>query len=264
MTLTLTPASVTSLSVGQSLSLTGLTFTNSTLVHQSGHDAADLPVGTRVWEVDGYGNFLLGRNRLLTSRTGNLLANGYVPDGLMYQQESRQLFVGTGLAVATVGDPPDLILARFGPDNAYPDNSGLGVAGVPSGNSLGSIRFMGACTPNGGTADVTLGAFLQSASATIYARATEDNKQSGSNYYEGGELYFQTTPNNSSTAEDRMQITQDGHVKVLGSGKLLAAGGIGVGNSAAATTPGSCVKKIEVFDASGSSLGFLPVYSSIS
>jgi hypothetical protein len=47
------------------------------------------------------------------------------------------------------------------------------------------------------------------------------------------------------------------------SGKLTAVGGLGVGNSAAATTPGSVVKKIQVFDASGTSLGFIPVYNTI-
>jgi hypothetical protein len=48
-------------------------------------------------------------------------------------------------------------------------------------------------------------------------------------------------------------------------GKALALGGIGVGNSAAANTAvGTLVRKIEVFDASGASLGFIPVYSSIS
>lgn len=45
--------------------------------------------------------------------------------------------------------------------------------------------------------------------------------------------------------------------------KLLAAAGIGVGNSAAATTLGSVAKKMEVFDASGSSLGFVPIYDAI-
>lgn len=45
--------------------------------------------------------------------------------------------------------------------------------------------------------------------------------------------------------------------------KFVAAAGIGVGNSAAATTPGSVVRRIEVFDATGASLGFIPVYSSI-
>lgn len=46
-------------------------------------------------------------------------------------------------------------------------------------------------------------------------------------------------------------------------GKVLATGGIGVGNSAAATTPGSVTRKMEVFNASGTSLGFVAIYSSI-
>lgn len=45
--------------------------------------------------------------------------------------------------------------------------------------------------------------------------------------------------------------------------KLLAALGIGVGNAVAATTPGAVVKKMEVFDASGVSLGFVPIYGAI-
>lgn len=44
----------------------------------------------------------------------------------------------------------------------------------------------------------------------------------------------------------------------------LTCGQLGVNNSAAATTLGSVTKKIEVFDASGASLGFVPVYDSIS
>lgn len=44
---------------------------------------------------------------------------------------------------------------------------------------------------------------------------------------------------------------------------VINIGKLAVTNSAAATTPGSCVKKIEVFDGSGASLGFVPVYSSI-
>ena len=47
------------------------------------------------------------------------------------------------------------------------------------------------------------------------------------------------------------------------SGKVVATGGIGVGNSAAATTPGSVVRKMEVFSAAGVSLGFVPIYSTI-
>lgn len=46
-------------------------------------------------------------------------------------------------------------------------------------------------------------------------------------------------------------------------GKIISQGGFGFGNSAAATTLGSVVKKIEVFDGSGASLGFVPVYATI-
>ena len=52
----------------------------------------------------------------------------------------------------------------------------------------------------------------------------------------------------------------------LANGVRLDAGKLGVGNAASATTisaPGTVVKKIEVFDASGTSLGFVPVYASI-
>ena len=45
--------------------------------------------------------------------------------------------------------------------------------------------------------------------------------------------------------------------------KLTAVGGLGVGNSVAATSPGTVTKKIEIFDSAGASLGFIPVYGSI-
>ncbi|MGA5116856.1 hypothetical protein [Streptomyces pseudogriseolus] len=45
--------------------------------------------------------------------------------------------------------------------------------------------------------------------------------------------------------------------------KLIAALGIGVGNSASATTLGTVTRKMEVFDASGASLGFVPIYNAI-
>jgi len=51
---------------------------------------------------------------------------------------------------------------------------------------------------------------------------------------------------------------------VTTTGQVLATGGIGVGNSAAATIAvGTLAAKIEVFDEAGVSLGFLPVYDAI-
>lgn len=46
-------------------------------------------------------------------------------------------------------------------------------------------------------------------------------------------------------------------------GKFLATTGLGVGNSAAATTPGSVVKKVQLFSETGTSLGYLAVYDAI-
>jgi hypothetical protein len=46
-------------------------------------------------------------------------------------------------------------------------------------------------------------------------------------------------------------------------GKVLATGGLGVGNDVAATTLGSVARKMEVFDETGASLGFVPIYDSI-
>jgi hypothetical protein len=46
-------------------------------------------------------------------------------------------------------------------------------------------------------------------------------------------------------------------------GNVRVTGNLGVGNSATASTLGTVVKKIQIFDASGTSLGYLPVYDSI-
>ena len=46
-------------------------------------------------------------------------------------------------------------------------------------------------------------------------------------------------------------------------GKLIGTDGIGVGNSQKATKPGKIVRKMEVFDAAGRSLGYVAVYDNI-
>jgi len=50
---------------------------------------------------------------------------------------------------------------------------------------------------------------------------------------------------------------------ILNTPDRMEVGTLGVGNSESAATPGTCVKKIEVFDAAGGSLGYLAVYGSI-
>ncbi|MFN3650087.1 MAG: hypothetical protein ACK47B_10955 [Armatimonadota bacterium] len=69
----------------------------------------------------------------------------------------------------------------------------------------------------------------------------------------------------SGQTADLAQLKVNGTTvfRVFSSGKATATGGIGVGNSAAATTLGTLTKKMEVFDAAGSSLGFVPIYDAI-
>lgn len=52
------------------------------------------------------------------------------------------------------------------------------------------------------------------------------------------------------------------YTQLTADGKGLFAAGIGVGNSAAAASMGALTRKVEVFDASGASLGFVPIYAS--
>ncbi|MFG3558615.1 right-handed parallel beta-helix repeat-containing protein [Micromonospora sp. NPDC047557] len=55
-------------------------------------------------------------------------------------------------------------------------------------------------------------------------------------------------------------ITAQGSLKT--SGKVIAGGGLGVGNSVTATTVGSVVRKMEVFSSTGQSLGWIAIHNS--
>lgn len=100
------------------------------------------------------------------------------------------------------------------------------------------------------------------------ADSTNAAVQLGASYY----IQSNATPS-GVTADWVLQailsgtVTQVAQTNDLGdfksSFRVLAVGGIGVGNSASATTPGSVVKKFQVFDAAGNSLGFVPIYSAI-
>jgi hypothetical protein len=80
------------------------------------------------------------------------------------------------------------------------------------------------------------------------------SKISGRVYQSTGNVYS-GTPDTSTTIDLSVggAATFDGNLPNT----------LRVGNSAAATTPGSVVKKIQVFDEHGVSLGYLPVYNGI-
>lgn len=52
-------------------------------------------------------------------------------------------------------------------------------------------------------------------------------------------------------------------IVVRPSGIVTHTGGVGVGNSLPATTPGAIIAKAEIFDSNGNSIGFLPILDSI-
>ena len=58
-------------------------------------------------------------------------------------------------------------------------------------------------------------------------------------------------------------LYSDGNDIVKSAAKFCAAQGIGVGNSAAATTLGTVTRKAQVFNAAGASLGYVPIYDAI-
>lgn len=61
-----------------------------------------------------------------------------------------------------------------------------------------------------------------------------------------------------------VNITRNRPGSLLCSGVMGATGGFAVGNSAVATTPGTVTRRIEVFNsATGNSIGFIPVYDTI-
>jgi hypothetical protein len=129
--------------------------------------------------------------------------------------------------------------ARFGRDSGagmYPfETAWFGTGGVAIGTVSGGAAFL----PNY-ELDIRGGA----GSATIQL----STNASGGTPTDGVKLDFDGI--------DLKITNQEG-------GKLLVSGALGVGNTAAATTPGAVVRKMEIFSATGVSLGFIPVYDAI-
>ena len=75
--------------------------------------------------------------------------------------------------------------------------------------------------------------------------------------FSNGDLYWGTGSQTPDCSLGRRAAN------ILNTPDRLEVGTLGVGNSAAATTPGNVVKKVEIFDDAGNSLGFLAVYDAI-
>ena len=79
--------------------------------------------------------------------------------------------------------------------------------------------------------------------------------------YSDGRIIF---GNGTENAKVRLELSNNDTLK-LSNGSLLLGSGktIGVGNSVAATTPGSVVAKFEILNDNGISLGYVPIYDTI-
>lgn len=78
----------------------------------------------------------------------------------------------------------------------------------------------------------------------------------------GTKFALQSRSDDGTLSQSLLQLTHDTALVEM-AGSLRVSGNLGVGNSASASTLGTVTKKIEVFDASGNSLGFVPVYDAI-
>jgi hypothetical protein len=65
-----------------------------------------------------------------------------------------------------------------------------------------------------------------------------------------------------STPQARLYLKSSSFLKT--DGKLVAGQGLGVGNSAPASAPGNVIRRMQVFDAAGNPLGYIPIYDQIS
>lgn len=119
------------------------------------------------------------------------------------------------------------------------------------------------------------------AGATAGAWNSNPNGFSGIEYYNSGGGVAVFTGHQNATGEFRFnhvgagativfkmasvaKLTIQNNGDVLTGQKLLATSGLGVGNSASATVAvGVLSAKMEVFDATGASIGFVPIYASI-
>lgn len=151
------------------------------------------PAGSRAFEVDGRGNVLAGPTRHVNTLQ-------FDPDrciaALFYSADTQRLFTHS-LILGDIGDPPELVLGRTGPDNAPPDAE---PTGATAGTGLGVVIWRGWSST---------GRWLFN-SAQIYARAQEDISDQGA----AGSLHFAVTPLGGDGPEDVLAIYPNGELEL--------------------------------------------------
>lgn len=161
--------------------------------------------------------------------------------------------LGTGPSTIISGNLPpsisDFLVSQF--------LTGFVLAGDSNPSPLSTTVAMGGSTYTYST-DSTIMGFVQTGTTSpdgIFGFLAGPDT---AGYMAPGDVMFGTYQGAST-----LRFKASGGIDVL-TGKLTAVGGLGVGNSVAATTPGTVVKKIQIFDAAGVSLGFIAVYDTIS
>lgn len=83
----------------------------------------------------------------------------------------------------------------------------------------------------------------------------------------GAGFFFQSNSSNTARLNSSGVLLTYGGLDTTGdskaTGKGLFTAGLGVGNTSAATTPGSVTHKMPVYDASGTLVGYVPIYDGI-
>jgi hypothetical protein len=191
--------------------------------NQATYAGTHLP--TDVGTVTAGGNFA-------TTATGDYTVR--VPTG-------KSLRVGT---VAQAGGSPTLAVAAGG-------ITALGLASLVGETVVSD----GGASVGGSVGNGSMSVVGAAGSLNVYKRGVYDLSSTTAGdrwafYADGSGFHFYT-----GTTGD-VCVIQSG-------GKFLFPFGIGVGNSAAATTLGSVVKRVPVYDAAGSVLGYCPLYDAI-
>jgi hypothetical protein len=149
-------------------------------------------------------------------------------------------YAGTGNAVEVLStsDSPTSVALNVIASN--PQATAFGVRGHELGRGTAKITHVGTGTDANASALSLLLSGTGTAAQGIFLDAPATTTGKLLNLRNGGVQQLVVTPQ----------------------GMLLARGGIGVGNSTAASTLGPLVRAVEVFDAAGRSLGYVPVYGS--
>lgn len=210
------------------------------------------------FNVSGSGNAAFG-NQALIHNLGSYNSAFGEKAGDGNTTGTRNTFVGnTAGYLATTGND-NTVVGAFAANGSASDWANSGVVAV------GAYALTAIQTGAGNTTAVGFkaGFTLTTASGGVFL-----GNQAG--YYETGanKLFIDNAPR-ASEADARVKALIYGVFAAAPANQFVTVNGqiraasLGVGNSASATAVGTLSKKMEVFDASGASIGFVPIYTTI-